>query len=191
MQTKMVSSGSGYGYGYSKGGGQDWSGGRRSRSGGRAAPSAWPPRQSPPGMGSAKTHRRQAPRSRSQARDREDAARWRQHGAARPPTPPSPTPTPAPTTCPPTPPSPPPPLNDRLVQFPSPGSTLITITNEAAPPDAAPDAPPTPSTAAPDPDYPDYPDPDYVTCDLCGGAGWVPAFVVRRDWVRGKGKGKG
>ena len=35
------------------------------------------------------------------------------------------------------------------------------------------------------------PDPDYVTCDLCGGAGWVPAFVVRRDWVRGKGKGKG
>ena len=71
------------------------------------------------------------------------------------------------------------------MQFPSPGSTLITMTNEAAPPDAALDAPPTPTTSTA------APDPDYVTCDLCGGAGWVPAFVVRRDWVRGKDKGKG
>ena len=152
MQAKMSHNhyGSGYattygsiayggGKGYGKGGGgQDWSGGRRSRSGGRG-PSAWPPRQSPPGMGSAKTHRRAGQRSRSQARDREDAAKWRQHVAAMPPTPPSPTPTPAPTSGPPTPPSPPPPLTDRLVQFPSPGSTLITITNEAAPLDTAPD----------------------------------------------------
>ena len=165
-----------YGSGYSGGGssyGEGWNGGRRSRSGGRAGPSVWPPRQSPPGMGSAKTHRRQAQRSRSQAGDREDAAKWRQHVAAMPPTPPSPTPTPAPTTRPPTPPSPRPPLNDRLVQFPSPGSTLITITNEAALPDAAPDAPPTPTTS------PAAPDPDYVTCDLCGGAGWVRGRAPR------------
>ena len=186
MQTKMSSYyGSGYGYGYGKGsygkgGGQDWSGGRRSRSGGRG-PSAWPPRQSPPGMGSAKTHRRSAQRSRSQARDREDAAKWRQHVAAMPPTPPSPTLTPAPTTSrPPTPPSPPPPSNDRLVQFPSPGSPLITITNEAAPLDAAPD-PPTPD-AAPAPLTPGAHD-DFVMCDLCGGAGWLPGYVARRDWV--------
>ena len=183
MQTKMVShSGSGYGYGfgkggygkggYGKGGGQDWGGGRRSRSGGRPGPSAWPPRQSPPGMGSAKTHRRSAQRSRSQARDREDAARWRQHVAAMPPTPPSPTLTP---------PSPPPPI-DRLVQFPSPGSTLVTITTEAAPLYAAPD-PPTPD-AAPAPAPPTPGAHDLVMCDLCGGAGWLPGYVARRDWVR-------
>ena len=185
MQAKMSHNnyGSGYattygsiayggGKGYGKGGGgQDWSGGRRSRSGGRG-PSAWPPRQSPPGMGSAKTHRRSAQRSRSQARDREDAAKWRQHVAAMPPTPPSPTLTP---------PSPPPPI-DRLVQFPSPGSTLVTIVNEAAPVDAAPD-PPTPD-AAPAPAPPTPGAHDFVMCDLCGGAGVLPGYVARRDWVR-------
>ena len=182
----MVShSGSGYGYGfgkggygkggYGKGGGQDWGGGRRSRSGGRPGPSAWPPRQSPPGMGSAKTHRRSAQRSRSQARDREDAAKWRQHVAARPPTPPSP---PSPTLTPPSPqlPAPPAPI-DRLLH---PGSNLVTIVNEAAPVDAAPD-PPTPD-AAPAPPTPGAHD-DFVMCDLCGGAGVLPRYVARRDWV--------
>ena len=96
MQAKMSHNNYGsayassYGSRYGGGGssyGEGWNGSCRSRSGGRAGPSAWPPRQSPPGMGSAKTHRRQAQRSRSQARDREDAAKWRQHIAAMPPLP--------------------------------------------------------------------------------------------------------
>ena len=39
------------------------------------------------------------------------------------------------------------------------------------------------------------PPPHFMECDMCGGAGWVPAFVGRRDWLGkgwcGKGKGKG
>ena len=68
-------------------------GNRRSRSGARGASSIsggqpyqeqHQHQQAPPGMGSERTHRRAAQRSRSRARDAADAPAWRHHVAALP-----------------------------------------------------------------------------------------------------------